>query len=160
MEEQYQNRSVNGGEFSEQIPAFLAGVLKGPALRAFEERLAQDESLRAETERLRSLWEDLPDSAPETAPVDFWPPVRTRLERARVSEFPAPQPTWRIAVSFAAGIIVGLSIWLLATGGPTESTAATEELMVHDSIFETLDPIPSESLAGFYLAMLPLEEER
>ena len=160
MEEIHSNRSGNSGEFCVQIPAYLAGELKGPALRAFEERLAEDESLRAEAERLRSLWENLPDSAPESAPVDFWPLVRTRLKTARVSEFPAPQPSWRIAVSFAAGVIIGLSIWILATGGPTESTAATEELLAHDSIFETLDPIPSESVAGIYLSMLPLEEER
>ncbi len=160
MEELRQNRSGNRGEFSEQIPAFLAGELKGSALRTLEERLAEDESLRAEAERLRSLWEELPDSAPESAPVDFWPLVQTRLKTARISEFPVSQPTWRIAVSFAAGIVIGLSIWLLATGGPTESTAATEELLAHDSIFETLDPIPSESLAGIYLTVLPLNGER
>ena len=39
------------------------------------------------------------------------------------------------------------------------SAAATEELLAHDSIFETLDPIPYDSMAGIYLAMLPLDEE-
>ena len=35
---------------------------------------------------------------------------------------------------------------------------AEEELLAHDTIFETLDPIPYDSMAGTWLAALPLDE--
>jgi hypothetical protein len=64
-----------------------------------------------------------------------------------------------MATSFAAGVLVGLSIWLLATGGPSVTTAAEEELLAQESIFESLDPIPPESMGGIYFALLPLEDQ-
>ncbi len=141
------------------IPGWLAGDLDERDLRAFEEGLAGEAGLREEAEELQALWENLPDRAPVGAPVDFWPLVRDQLPLHRTVAFPDKQGGWRVAVSFAAGIIVGLGLWLLATGGPSASLAAEDELLAHDSIFEALDAIPSDSMAGIYLAALILDEE-
>jgi hypothetical protein len=146
-------------DFRQQIPAWLTGGLDERALRAFEERLAGDAALRNEVEELQALWDTLPDRAPEGAPIDFWPLIRDQLPAGRVIAFPERRSGWQIAVSFAAGIIVGLGLWLLATGGPAVSTAAEEELLAHDTIFESLDPLPLDSVGGIYLAALPLDEE-
>ncbi len=158
-EEPDRNNPTDLEELRRQIPAYLAGMLDERAHQAFEEGMAGEDSIRSEVEELRALWDSIPDRAPETAPTDFWPLVREHLPSRRLIAFPEPQPGWRVAVSFAAGIIIGLGLWLLATGGPAMSAAATEELLAHDSIFETLDPIPYDSMAGIYLAMLPLDEE-
>jgi len=141
-----------------QIPAYLSGLLDERAHQAFEEGMSGEESIRSEVEELRAFWDALPDWAPEEAPTDFWPMIREQLPVRRLVPFPESQSGWRVAVSFAAGVIVGLGLWLLATGGPAMSAAATEELLAHDSIFETLDPIPLDSMAGIYLAALPLDE--
>ncbi len=153
------NRPVDPDDLRQQIPAWLAGDLGERALRAFEEGLAGEAALRDEVENLRNLWETLPDRAPEGTPIDFWPLVRDQLPARRTAAFPARQEQWRVAVSFAAGIIVGLGLWLLGTGGPAVSTAAEEELLAHDTVFETLDPLPLDSIGGIYLAALPLDDE-
>ena len=153
------HRSTDSGDLRRKIPAWLAGDLDERALRAFEEALAGDAALRAETGGLRVLWEDLPDRAPEGAPVDYWPIVREQLPAGKTTPFPVPASNWRMAASFAAGIIAGLGLWLLATGGPATSLAAEEELLAHDTIMETLDPIPYTSMGGVWLAALPLDEE-
>jgi len=158
-EESLFNRPVDPDDLRQQIPAWLAGDLDERALRAFEEGLAGEAALRDEVEDLRALWETLPDRAPEGSPIDFWPLVRDQLPERRVIAFPEQRSGWQVAVSFAAGIVVGLGLWLLATGGPAISTAAEEELLAHDTIFETLDPLPLNSVGGIYLAALPLEEE-
>ncbi|MFC1628765.1 hypothetical protein ACFL3H_06585 [Gemmatimonadota bacterium] len=141
-----------------QIPAYLSGMLDERACRAFEEGISREESVRNEVEELRSLWDTLPDWAPEAAPTDYWPMIRDQLPIRRIRSFPEQQSGWRVAISFAAGVIVGLGLWLLASSGPAMSAAAAEELLAQDSIFETLDPIPLDSMAGIYLAALPLDE--
>ena len=146
-------------DLRKQIPAYLSGMLDERALQAFEEGMSGEPSIRNELEELRILWDTLPDWAPEEAPTDFWPGIQEQLPVRRLAIFPEQQSNWRIAVSFAAGIIVGLGMWLLATGGPTASLAANEEVLAHDTIFETFDPIPYESMAGTWLAALPLDED-
>ena len=149
----------HGDDSLRLVPDYLAGTLDAKRLAEFEVRLSEDAGLRATVEELRSLWDDLPDRAPAEAPYPLWQAVQTRLIQSRIRTYPGYQPRWRMAVSFAAGVLVGLSVWLLGMGGPSASRAAEEELLAQESIFESLDPIPRESLGGIYLALLPLEDQ-
>ena len=144
-------------DLRKQIPAYLTGMLDERTLQKFEEGMSGEDSVRSEVEELRAIWDSLPDWAPEGAPTDFWPGIREQLPVRNLVPFPERQSGWRFAVSFAAGIIVGLGMWLLATGGPAPGFAAEEELLALDTIFETFDPIPYESMAGTWLAVLPLD---
>lgn len=159
MEEVTRHDPLHPDAFREQIPAYLAGMLDERSTSLLEQHLPGCEACRSDLEQLRTLWENLPDRAPQTAPIDFWPPLRSRLERERLVALPVPQPHWRLALSFAAGLVAGLGLWILGTGGPAPSSAATDELLAHETIFENLDPIPPESMAGLYLSLLTLEEE-
>ena len=109
-------------------------------------------------EDLEALWEALPDRAPEHAPTAVWPLVRSQLGRKRLAALPRPVPRWRMATSFAAGVLVGVLAWSLATGGPSPS-AAEEELLAQESLFQTFDPIPPESVGGRYFAAVPVERD-
>ncbi|MFC1545103.1 hypothetical protein ACFL44_00385 [Gemmatimonadota bacterium] len=157
-EEPDQHNQTDLEDLRKQIPAYLSGMLNERARRAFEEGIAGEPSIGNEIEELRILWDTLPDWAPEGAPTDFWPQIREQLPVRRLAFFPNQQSGWRFALSFAAGILLGLGMWLVATGGPATGIAAEEEFLAHDSIFETLDPIPLESIGGIYLAALPLDE--
>lgn len=158
MKEPKQYDSNRSEEFRKLIPAFLAGDLDEKRSRILEEYLSENQQLRSEMERLFALWERLPDRAPPSSPVDLWSQLRTRLEEERLAVFTIPPSRWKMAVSFAAGVILGLGIWLLGTGGPSISSASTQELLAHEIIFESMDPIPPESMAGIYLSMLPIDE--
>ncbi len=107
---------------------------------------------------IESLWENLPDRAPASAPADLWPAVRARIAREKVVPLPAPEPRWRLAVSFAAGLIAGLALWFLATGSLSDPAASIEEVLAQESVFEQLDPIPPTSMAGIYFATLTVDE--
>jgi len=139
---------------------YVAGALEGGSRARFEEALSGDEELRALVEGLAALWEGLPDRAAAVSPVGLRPLVESRLRMtSRIVAFPTAVPRWRMAVSFAAVVFVGIAAWALATGGPADTSAAEQELLAHESIFETLDPIPSSSVGGLWFTALPLEPE-
>ena len=149
----------NPDKYRAMIPAYLAGTLNEHSHNGLEDHLAGCESSRSELDLLNSVWEMLPDRAPHNAPLDYWPLVRSRLEKKNIVAFPTAQPRWRIALSFAAGMVAGLGFWVIGTGGPTLSMAAADEIAEHEVIFEYLDPIPPESIAGQYLTVFSLVEE-
>ena len=156
--------SSNGNQiypdkYRAMIPAYLAGTLNERSRDRLEDHLAGCETCRSELELLNGVWETLPDRAPHNAPLDYWPLVRSQLEKKNIVAFPTAQPRWRVALSFAAGLVAGLGFWVIGTGGPTLSMAAAEEFAEHEIIFEYLDPIPPESMAGQYLTAFSLLEE-
>jgi ferric-dicitrate binding protein FerR (iron transport regulator) len=153
-----ENAAGSAGNLFDWIPAYLAGTLDKSRVEQFEARLEEDLELRAALGEMDRLWESLPDRAPDTAPVALWPLVEARLAESRFVEYPVANQRWRLAASFAAGLLVGLTIWALSTGGPTASSAAEEELLAQESIFETFDPIPPESVGGIYFTALPIQD--
>jgi ferric-dicitrate binding protein FerR (iron transport regulator) len=153
-----ENTSSSGDDRFEWIPAYLAGTLDKRRTREFEVRLREDPGLRAAVEEMDGFWDTLPDRAPDTAPVAVWSLVNARLAERHFADYPVAPQRWRLAASFAAGLLVGLTVWALSTGGPTASSAAEDELLAQESIFETLDPIPPESVGGIYLSALPVQE--
>ena len=144
--------------YREKIPAFLAGTLDEHSIGALETHLQECETCRSDLQRLSTIWENLPDRAPASAPLDLWPLLQTILEGGRLAAFPAAQPRWRLALSFAAGLLAGLGLWVFGTGGPAVSTAVTDELSEHEVLFEYLDPIPPESITGQYLTLLSIDD--
>lgn len=154
-----ENASSTDENRFEWIPAYLAGTLDKRRTEEFQARLSEDPGLRTALEEMDRLWDTLPDRAPGAAPVELWPLVNARLAEHRFAEYPVGQQRWRLAASFAAGLLVGLTIWALGTGGPTTSSAAEEELLAQESIFETFDPIPPESVGGIYFTALPIQEQ-
>jgi|GEM_PF-1607286 len=159
MKDFQRHKQAHPDTYREKIPAYLAGTLDERSRSTLEGHLPECEACRTDLQRLRTLWENLPDRAPGSAPLDFWPQLKVLLEENKIVEFTAPQPRWRVAISFAAGLVAGLGIWTAGTGGPALSSAATDELLAHEILFENLDPIPPDSMAGQYLSLLPLEEE-
>jgi len=149
----------NPDQYREMIPAYLAETLNERSRNSLEDHLADCETCRSELELLKSVWEALPDSAPRDAPLDYRPLVQGYIDKHKIVEFPTAQPRWRIALSFAAGLVAGLGIWVVGTGGPALSMAAADELAEHEVIFEYLDPIPPESMAGQYLTAFSIQEE-
>ncbi len=112
-----------------------------------------------EDRRAEAVWEAMPDRAPAGAPVDLWPGVRARIAREKIVPLPARESHWRIAVSFAAGLLAGLALWFLATSGAVDPVLSTEEILAQEAVFESLDPIPPASIGGIYFATLTFEEE-
>jgi len=106
-----------------------------------------------------AFWENLPDRAPASTPVDLWPGVRARIAADRIVPLPAREPRWRIAVSFAAGLLTGLALWFLASSGTADPTLSAEEIIAQDAVFETFDPIPPTSIGGIYFATLTTGDE-
>ncbi len=149
----------NPDKYRKMVPAYLAGTLNERSRRGLEDHLEGCVTCRSELELLNSIWEALPDRTPHDAPLDYWPPVRSRLEKKNIAAFPSAQPRWRVALSFAVGLVAGLGFWVIGTGGPTLSMAASYELTEHEILFEYLDPIPPVSMAGQYLTVLSVEEE-
>jgi anti-sigma factor RsiW len=150
---------VNPDKMKELIPAYLAGTLNERSTSSLGEHLIKCEACQAELRQLTAIWEALPDRAPQDAPLDYWPLVQSRLEKNNIVAFPQTQPRWRVALSFAAGLVAGLGFWVIGTGSPALSMAAADELTEHEFIFEYLDPIPPESMAGQYLTVLSIEDE-
>jgi len=146
-------------KFRGSIPAYLAGTLDERSRNGLEDHLADCETCRSELDLLDSVWEALPDRSPHNVPLDYWPLVLSQLEINNTVAFPTAQPRWRVALSFAAGLVAGLGFWVIGTGGPALSMAAADEIAEHEVIFEYLDPIPPESMAGQYLAAFSLPEE-
>jgi len=146
-------------EARDRIPALLAGTLAEDTEAAVRRHLEVCAACREETEALRRLWETLPDRAPDRAPGELWPAVRTRLRRERILVLPEPQPWWRLVASFAAGVVVGLLLWRLGTGGPAPGEASMEEMLAQGSLFEQMDPVPPQSAAGRYLALMSFSED-
>lgn len=139
----------------ERLAALAAGDLAPREREALASHLEVCPVCREKVERLQRVWEDLPDRVGATAPLDLWPAVRARLHEERTVAFPAaPQPRWRIAVSFAAGLLIGIAAWSLATGGHGPTTAVAEELAVHEVLMSGLEPIPPESVGGIWLQMV------
>lgn len=157
MTRNHSNRE--GDDLRSLIPAYLSGTLERRPAARFQERLRADAELQRAVEMLARLWEELPDRASASVPFDLWPAVRSRLAAERSIPFPAYQPRWRVAVSFATGLLVGLTVWLLGTGGPSAGSAAENELLAQESVFESLDPIPPESVGDIYFTLLPLGEQ-
>lgn len=137
-----------------RLPAYLAGGLKESERLPIETHLVNCAGCRQEAEALQHLWDSLPDRAPASSPRDLWPGVRARIAASRIVPLPSRQYAWRMAASFAAGILVAIAIWVSGTGGVSDSQAADLELMVHESMFQQLDPVPPESFAGRYLLMV------
>jgi hypothetical protein len=108
----------------------------------------------------KALWDNLPDRAPAKAPADLWPAVRARIEGEKIVPLPAREPRWRLAVSFAAGLLVGFALWFLAISGTADPALSAEEILAQEAVFEALDPIPPSSVGGIYFATLTYEEGR
>ena len=138
----------------ERLADLAAGRLAPRERETLAAHLADCPACRAVVERLEEVWADLPDRVPAAAPVDLWPGVRARLHEDRTVAFPVPQPRWRIAVSFAAGLLIGIAAWSLATGGHGPTTAVAEELAVHEVLLSGLEPIPPESMGGIWLQLV------
>ncbi|MFO7767367.1 MAG: zf-HC2 domain-containing protein [bacterium] len=154
-----EHRNMGHDEARGMLPSLLSGTLDEGIREAVEEHLEVCAACREEAAGLRALWEDLPDRAPARPPADLWPEVRSRLLRERVLTLPERQPWGRLAASFAAGLLMGLLLWRLGTGGPAPSQASVEELMAHGSLFEQMDPVPPQSAAGRYLALMSFSED-
>ena len=138
----------------ERIADLLADRLSGRERAELTVHLEGCATCRGLADRLAALWENLPDRVPATAPADLWPAVQARLHGPAVLSFPAAQPLWRLAVSFAAGLLIGVAAWQFATGGRGPAVAAAEELAVHESLLAGLDAIPPESLSGLWLQIV------
>ena len=119
------------------------------------------EPTQRDREGFERLWDAVSDRAPGSAPVDLWPGVRARLATRRkgVVRIIIPASTWRMAASFAAGVLLALGIWIAGTGGVTGSEAADMELMVQESLFQQMDSIPPESIAGRYLSWAEVRDD-
>ncbi len=150
---------TNPDKYRAMIPAYLAGTLNERSHNGLEDHLAGCETCRSELDLLNNVWENLPDRAQHNAPLDYWPLVQSRLESKNTVTLPLAQSRWRVALSFAAGLVAGLGFWVIGTGGPTLSMAAADEIAEHEIIFEYLDPIPPESMAGQYLTAFSLMDE-
>ncbi len=135
----------------ERIADLLAGNLGGREGAELTAHLEGCVVCRGLADRLEALWENLPDRVPATAPVDLWPAVQARLYAPAVRPFTASQPLWRLAVSFAAGLLIGVAAWQFATGGQGPAAAVAEELAVHETLVAGLDPIPPQSMGGLWL---------
>ena len=140
-----------------QLAALLDGPVRGRGGARLQAHLAHCAQCRRQVEQWRTMWVDLPDRAAGRPAPDLWPALRPRLGTSSVVVL--PQPRWRLAASFAAGLMAGLLIWRVGTGGIQLTTAAESELLAQETVFSYLDPIPPESLAGRYLSLLPLGEE-
>ncbi len=138
----------------ERLADLAAGDIAPREREALDAHLSVCPICRETVERLERVWEGLPDRVPAAAPADLWPAVRARLHEGRQVAFPAPQPRWRIAVSFAAGLLIGIAAWSLATGGHGPTIAVAEELAVHESLMFGLEPIPPESMGGIWLQLV------
>jgi hypothetical protein len=135
----------------ERIADLLAGTLSGREEEELTAHLEDCTLCRGLADRLEALWQNLPDRVPAAAPFDLWPAVRARLHAPTVLSFPVSQPWWRLAVSFAAGLLIGIAAWQFATGSQGPAAAMAEELAVHETLVAGLDPIPPQSMGGLWL---------
>ena len=135
----------------ERIADLLAGTLGGREGAELTAHLEGCTICRGLADRLEALWENLPDRVPAAAPINLWPAVQARLHSPAVLSFPVPQPLWRLAVSFAAGLLIGIVAWQFATGSQGPTAAVAEELAVHETLVAGLDPIPPQSMGGLWL---------
>lgn len=93
---------------------YLEGSLTPEQARLFEERMAQDESLRAEVEAQRKLDRLLESSAPATPPPDLRRNIRLQLEREVFTPRMAMQGRlYRLAqiAAVVAVLLVGLQVY-------------------------------------------------